>query len=270
MARDLLYTSLHRVWCSFHLENSATQSGATRALFYWRTRPGSQHSSALRYACVLFFPFKIYKFIVNGGRTVAAVVSVFVLTVLPLPTPVLFNYVFELRFDALRNRTLHRIKNIKSPISAAISKFDVLYKLVLMNFTPFVIIVLCAIILTIQLKRSTAWRYQQSREVTVTTKGSYDKNTAAQRKFPKDIRVARTVLTIAIACIAPGTLGSVKYVILMMEPEFYPNRTYAKSFEFTVRMEYLLSLRNSSVNFIIYYKMSTKFRDTVKGIVLRK
>ena len=241
--------------------------GYTSAMFLKTTAWITAFISLERCLCVVF-PLKI-KSIVSRRRTIAVITVIFILTVVPTGSILFYIYEFKFRFDAARNITLLRVGFRKTPLSNALSTVDFIYKLVLMNFNPFIIILICAIILAIQLNRSATWRIETLSKVTVTHSESQDKDGKVQKKLSKDLRVAKTVLAIAIAFLFPGTISTIKYMLALTWPAFHPVRDYGYYYRFSSRMEFLLSLINSSVNFIIYYKMGTKFRATVKNILQR-
>ena len=240
--------------------------GYPSALFLKTTAWITAFISLERCLCVVF-PFK-NKTIVRRSRTITAIAIIYGLTVIPIGGAIFFMYAFELRFDGARNRTLLRSSYINTPLANAFSGFDFIYKLVLMNFAPFFIILLCAIILAIKLNQSATWRREKSSQTAVSSVGSQVKDEKAERKYSKDLRVAKTVLAIAIAFLFPGTINTVKYILAITWPAFHPARDFGYAYRFMSRMEFLLSLVNSSVNFIIYYKMGTKFRATVKKAVM--
>ena len=240
--------------------------GYTSAIFLKTTAWITAYISLERCLCVVF-PLKI-KTIVKRKRTIVAIVAIFSLTVLPLGGILFYNYVFNFVFDAKKNGTFLSVMYRKSSLSNALTQVDFVYKLILMNFTPFGIILICAVVLAVQLNRSASWRRQMSLSRTDTSGESTTSNVKTQKKHSKETRVARTVLAIALTFIFPGTLSTIKYVCAMTWHEFHPIGVYAKLFEFTSRLEFLLSLANSSVNFIIYYRSGTKFRHTVQRLVL--
>ena len=241
--------------------------GHTSAIFLKTTAWITAYISLERCLCVVF-PLKI-KTIVKRKRTIVVIVAIFSLTLLPLGGIVFYTYVFNIVFDATKNITFLSVMYRKSSLSNVLTRANYVYKLVFMNFTPFGIILICAVVLTVQLNRSASWRREVSLSRTETPGESTTSNVKTQKKHSKETRVARTVLAIALTFIFPGTLSTIRYVCAMTWNGFHPIGVYAKLFEFTSRLEFLLSLANSSVNFIIYYRSGTKFRHTVQGLVLR-
>ncbi|KAK3727526.1 hypothetical protein RRG08_055173 [Elysia crispata] len=127
----------------------------------------------------------------------------------------------------------------------------------------------CAIFLGIHLHRNASWRLGNANEVTKTTGKSSGSDNKALKKYSKDIRVAKTVLAIALAFIFLGTLSTLRIFLALIWTDFRPLGIYRNLFRFTTRLAFLMSLANSSVNFIIYFKMGSKFRATVKQMIFR-
>ena len=240
--------------------------GHTSAIFLKTTAWITAYISLERCLCVVF-PLKI-KTIVKRRRTIVVIVAIFSLTLLPLGGIVFYTYVFNFVFDATKNMTFLNVMYRKISLSNALTRVNYVYKLVLMNFTPFGIILICTVVLTVQLNRSASWRRQMSLSRTKKPGESINSNEKNQKKHSKEMRAVKTVLAIALTFIFPGTLSTIRYVCAMTWNGFHPIGVYAKLFEFTSRLEFLLSLANSSVNFVIYYRSGTKVRHTVQRLIL--
>ncbi|KAK3800267.1 hypothetical protein RRG08_011478 [Elysia crispata] len=126
-----------------------------------------------------------------------------------------------------------------------------------MTFLPYTTILLCSVFLAVHLNRTASWRLQNSG-----TKKD-DKTFTANAK---ELRVAKTVLSIATAFLVLGTLGALRLLCSIIWPEFRPLGTYDKTFRIVGRVGYLFSITNSSVNFAIYYTLGTQFRRTVNDM----
>ena len=219
-----------------------------------------------RCLCVVF-PMKI-KTIVKPRRTVVIIVLIFILIVLPLLSIAYYTYEFNIRFDYAKNRTLVAVKLKESSLSASLTYFDRTYKAVFLNAIPFVIILVCAVILAISLNRNASWRLKHSSEGTKTTGGNFPNDNRPQRKYAKDTRVAMSVLAIAVTFLCVGTYSTLRFIVALCWPNFHPAKGYTNLYAACARLEVLLSLANSSINFIIYYKMGKKFRETVLHLIL--
>ena len=220
-----------------------------------------------RCLCVVY-PLKI-KSIVTHKRTVFVIIAIFTITAIPLTTTTFYLHVFEFRFDAERNESVLGVafrNNV--PAVVFVHNFNQIYKLVVLNLLPYTTILVCSLFLAVYLDRSVSWRAQNSGStIHQANDGSVHKVSTAHRKQAKEIRVAKTVLSLATAFLFLGTLSSLRLLISIIWPEFRPLATYDKFFRLLGRVGFLLSLANSSVNFLIYYTMGSKFKQTVKDML---
>ena len=221
-----------------------------------------------RSMCVAF-PFKV-KRVVTTTRTLIVVITIFLVTVVPLFSFHFLVYKFELSFNTERNRSLLRVRYRNTPLADTIYNVYFFKKIVL-NFFPLVLILLCSVFLAVRLRISAKWRLGNSgtaRKRTLKT-DSLD-GTIDGRMYNKDMRIAKTVLTIAVAFIVLGNFNVVRHFVALILPEFRPAGAYSRWFRLTARLAFLLLQANSSVNFIIYYKMGTKFRKAVNQMFCEK
>ena len=218
-----------------------------------------------RCLCVLF-PLKI-KTIVGRRRTIVGIIVIYALTIFPLTGVTFYTYLFHSEFDTRKNRTLVRVTFRNSHLSWALTNAVYIYKLVFLNSIPFAVILVSAILLAIRLNRSAEWRMGKTNTGVKQNEVSFSTDEKAAGKIVKEMRIAKTVLTIAITYIFCGSVSTIRYLIALEWPEFNPFGEYANHFKFSSRVELFLSLINSSVNFIIYYNMGTKFRATVRQMV---
>ena len=226
--------------------------GHTSSMFQKTTGWITAYVSLERCLC-LVFPLRS-KIIASRERTIVDIVFIFALIVVPLMTVAFYTYQFHLESDAARNKSVLVVAFRKSALARLLTNMSRMYKTVFLNSIPFVIIFVCAIVLAIYLNRSALRRLDKSGGATVTS------DEKAHRKYAKDMRVAKSVLAIAVAFIFLGTLSTIRYIIALNWPEFHPVGTYAKLYDFIARLDFLLCLTNSSVNFIIYYRMGKQFR----------
>ena len=213
-----------------------------------------------RCLCVVF-PLKI-KNIVTHNRTVRVIVAIFTLTAIPLTANSYYLHVFEFRFDAQWNRTVLGVGYRNASAVVFMQKFNRIYKLVVLNLLPYTTILICSVFLAVYLNRSVSWRLNNSGSTAQKTDDS-----KTNRKNAKEIRVAKTVLSLATAFLFLGTLSTMRLLVSLVWPEFGPLGACGKTFKFIGRVGFLLSLSNSSVNFFIYYTMGTKFKQTVNEML---
>lgn len=121
----------------------------------------------------------------------------------------------------------------------------------------FIIIVACTIILSMGLKRATEWRKKS-------TQSQGDRTGNRNQKVG---RMVVTISTLFIICFIPINIS-------MLAMAFDPELSFSgKHFNIVVvlsGLSLLLESINSSMNVFIYYKMSTKYRETLDDIFCRK
>ena len=250
------------------LSMSIPTGGRTSSMFQKTTAWITAYVSLERCLCVVF-PLKS-QIIASRKRTINVIIFIFVMIVVPLTAVALYTYQIFFKFDSARNKTVLVVIFRNSSLAKSMTSMLRIYKLVFLNSLPFVIIIVCTIFLAIYLNRSALWRLDKSSGATKRIERSVTNDEKAQKKYARDMRVAKSVLAIAIAFIFPGTLGTTRYLIALILPEFHIVGTYSNIFRGVARLEFLLSSINSSINFIIYYRMGKKFRSTVNQMILQK
>ena len=203
-----------------------------------------------RCPCVAF-PFKI-KSLVTGTRTLVALITIFVVTMVPLFTIHFIAYKLEWNFSSDRNRSLLKVRYCDTPITDFILYNIYYFKKIISNFIPLVLTLACSIFLAVQLKVSAKWRLENSGATGDGRATSHSTDDGAhRRKYSKDMRTAKTVLAIAAAFIFMGSLNSVRHLMALVLPGFRPVGAYSRRYRFVSRLSFLFLQANSSVNFII-------------------
>ena len=239
--------------------------GASTEIFCHITAMITAYISVERCLCVVF-PFKVRRF-VTRKRTMCVVITIFLVTMVPLFSFYFITYRFGWEISGKRNQSLLRVKRSTTPLADLVYTIYY-YKKLILNFIPLFLIVICSVFLAVQLKASAKWRLGNSRNVGKEA-GKSDKmaDSTEDWKNGKDIKVAKTVLTIALAYLVLGTLSSVRLFVALVLPEFRPVGAYSRLYRLIARFSFILVEANSSVNFIIYYKIGTKFRKTFNDMV---
>ena len=215
-----------------------------------------------RYLCVKF-PFKVKK-LVTRNRTLCVLIVIFLFTMVPLFSFYFITYQFVWGFSPQNNKSLLRVRQSKTRVAEMVFTINYNQKIFL-NFAPLLLILICSVFLAVQLKASVKWRLGNSGKIRKEAGKSDNKADSIESwKNSKDIKVAKTVLTIAIAFLVLGSLSAVRLLVALLMPEFRPMvGAYGRLYRLIVRFSFLLVEANSSVNFIIYYKIGTKFRKSV-------
>lgn len=117
-----------------------------------------------------------------------------------------------------------------------------------MNFSAFVIIIVCTAVLAIQLKQKTKWRMKST--VSVQGDNISDRNQ----------KVAKMVVMISLLFIVCFTPITALYVAMSMVSEISVTGKYRNIQTIIGAIGYLLESINSSANIFIYYDMSSKYK----------
>ncbi|GFR59317.1 chemosensory receptor B [Elysia marginata] len=234
--------------------------GANSDIFLKTTAWITAWISVERCLCVMF-PFKVRTF-VTRGKTLFAIITMSFFIVVPLTGLNFAFYAFEFTYDFERNRTILKLFHRNSTLINRINDVYFIYKTLLLNFLPLLVVLLCAVFLATRLKASAAWRLQHSGPRPTKNASPPTEDKTAKRKYDKDMRIAKTVLLIAVTFILLGALNVQRLLLAMIWQEFRPFRSYGKWYRLTSRIALFLLQANSSVNFIIYYHMGAKFRQT--------
>ena len=219
-------------------------------------------SSLERCLCVVF-PLKIKTI---DKRPICILVAIFILNALPQTTIQFSIYTVYTKVDAKRNRSLLGVRYANSPLTAVLHDMKRMFRLIFMNIVPLLIILVCSLTLAFHLKRNAAWRRGQSTVKSHNQGTCSTTDTQNHSKFPKDLRVARTVLAIATTFILLGAVSSGRFVVGLAVTEFSPMGTYGRYFKVVGRLGVFTFHGEFNVNFVIYYKMGSNFRRTVKQI----
>lgn len=186
------------------------------------------------------------KHIVTPKRITWIIICIFIASVsTTIPIFVVNN--LEIKFSSTRNKTIFGIVYHKDRGTVE------MYCLAINNFIPFVsffIIVICSITLAIQLHKKNKWR-----KSTIAT-------TQADVVSGRNQRVAKMVLiisTLFIICFVPTTAIM---LAVAFQPSIHLSGKYVLFALMLGEISYTMESINSSLNTIIYYHMSSKYRDT--------
>ena len=210
-----------------------------------------------RYLCV-FLPLKI-KSIFTPKRTFIVIGSIFT-AVFPPMIVVYFKYPIGMLFLPGQNRTVLTILPINDEVIETSFMIFQVYASIVLPITAFLIVTLCTILLTITLKRSKKWR--DSNRTVVDKTDQQDKSFATKSaEDSKETKAIKMVVAIATVFIISAVPSCIHIIIVMLFPEFDINGRYANIFNVTGHAFFVFDLLNCSANIVIYYRMSTKFRQ---------
>lgn len=197
-------------------------------------------------------PLKV-KNIFTPAKTTVAIVVIFIVNILSLVPEYATSYLAWTYFPE-SNRTLLAI-NFKP------GREKVVGLVYIMNCTTgimsFVGIVVITAFLVFKLKEASQWRQE-------VTSGSQQHGTVSSRD-KKTVKIVAALACILICCYTPGMIISMTTFAV---PEFDIGRKYSNTFLSMWSIGGMFQALNSSVNIILYYKMSSKYRDTFHQLVV--
>lgn len=129
---------------------------------------------------------------------------------------------------------------------------------VFIPFSAFLVIIICTIILVIKLRQQANWRQKS------TTAEQADKVTIRNQKVAKMVVM---ISTLFIVCFVPVSLV---FIAMSLEPELSVAGKYRKILIIVAVLGVLLESVNSSVNIFVYYRMSSKYRTTIRELFILK
>lgn len=157
-----------------------------------------------------------------------------------------------IKFSPLKNKTLVGIifqddKEVVERVTFLIINFVI-------PFGAFMIVTICAVILSTQLRRSTEWRQIAPIDA---------KN---DKISSRNLKVAKMVVTIAILFIACFTPITIVMLAIAFVPAMSLSGRYVQVSIILGEVTFILEGINSSMNIFIYHHMSSKYRDTFKQL----
>ncbi|GFR59739.1 peptide receptor GPCR [Elysia marginata] len=244
-------------------------SGASTDIFGQITAWITAWISLERCLCVMF-PLKVRSFITRK-RTLLVIMAISLLIAVPLTSINVVFFVFKNTHDTRRNQTLLKMFRRNVTSIDEVNNVYFVYKTIISNLLPLLIVMACAVYLTKQLQNSAKWRHGNAALPYYENKKSINQgDKVKKRKYNKDVRIAKTVLSIAVVFIFLGSLGVMRLLVTTMWSQFRPLGPYGRWYRLIARLSLLFSQMNSSVNFIIYYNMGTKFRQAANYMFFTK
>ena len=219
-----------------------------------------------RCLCVVI-PLKI-KSIITAKRTCLILVLIFIANILPV-SYVYFKRALGWKFFPAQNRTLLATLVIKdTPLINIVQKTGLFYYCSFLPTGTCLFVIVCTIFLTVSLRRSKRWRDTiTASSASVGNKSKQDgikpAKTESSSAISKEERTVRIVIAIAVTFVASMLLHIVINLTMHFEEDWNSTGRYKHLFGVLYSVSDLFENINSSINLIIYYKMSSKFRENL-------
>lgn len=198
-------------------------------------------------------PLKV-KEIITPARTTFIICSIYLLNILAVLPEYLTSYL-EWKFYSSTNRTL-------LSLAFTSDREEMLGVVFFLSFatgvTSFVAVILFTAILVTKLVQASRWRRKA-------TSGS-DQSELTSSRDRKTMKLIIVIASFLIICFAPSAMAS---MVTFVEPEFDLRKQYANTVISIWSISCVFQAVNSSANIIFYYKMSSKYRQTLNELCTR-
>ncbi|GFR72338.1 alpha-1A adrenergic receptor [Elysia marginata] len=212
-----------------------------------------------RCLCVMM-PLKV-KSIITARRTVYILVLIY-LIIIPPVSMMYFKWSVGWKFFAARNETL---------IGLVVSRDDTLINSVIKSggtyyctFLPLAtgtFVTVCTIYLTVSLRRSKRWRDTITASSVPDASKTEKGKSGAPATVSKEERTVKIVIAVAITFVVSMLPLIGTNITKHIEAEYSSLGRYSMVYNVVGAVSDLLENINASINLIIYYKMSSKFRE---------
>ncbi|XP_005091362.2 neuropeptides capa receptor-like [Aplysia californica] len=197
-------------------------------------------------------PLKV-KSLITRRVAIAVTIGIYII-IIPSILPGYLTSYFDWKFYPTKNRTLLGLMftaDGKEVMGSSLFVTDALVPLL-----SFGCVVVCTLIIAVKLKEKDKWREKVSSEA----------NTPGQmsRKNRKVVVMICVISGIFIFCTSPI---SALLVARSVEPELTVIGRYANLTWLLASLGMLTETVNSSINAVVYYNMSTKYRDTFRDLL---
>lgn len=202
-----------------------------------------------RCLCIAF-PLKI-KTILTPTRVLIIIVGIYCLIVGSLGSNY-GNFDLGWKFSPEFNRTMLGViyRDNRVIVQTVAYFLNVVYVVI-----PFTGVIICSSILIWKLK-------QRSKFLHSSTTSELDKT----RGNSRDNQVMKMVVYVAVIFIGSFTPSVLLFFAMAINPELNLNRSQENLFMFLATMMYTMNAINSSVNFFVYIRMSSKFSETFRAL----
>lgn len=201
--------------------------------------------TAERCLCITF-PLTI-KQIITPKVTIVTVLFIYISTMLSFLPEFETSY-FDWKFYPERNRTLLGLmftSNRKSKEGIVFCLYSVL------GTASFIAVIIFTIILVVQLKQKTKWRKKANAD--------RERSESISVRDRRTMNMVVLIASVLIVCYTPGVVVSMASFFV---PEFSVAGQQVNIFYVAWSFVFIFEAFNSSINIVLYYKMSTKYRQT--------
>ncbi|XP_059168502.1 uncharacterized protein LOC131950399 [Physella acuta] len=209
--------------------------------------------SALERCCCVLLPLKVKRLFTNKA-TLIINIAIFIVTLLDV-FPIYFVAFLDWAFYPDVNKTLLGMTFREDP-NPIFSVSYFITDLFAPYFTFFVIIT-CTSLTVLTLKRRAAWRKD-------VTSVKHHTTTGMTRKDTKLVLMLSAVSCMFIACLVPQ---SAILTALTFVPGIGVHEPYFDVSLVCYSICYVMETVSSSANVLVYYKMSSRYRETLHGLM---
>uniref|UniRef100_A0A2C9L841 G-protein coupled receptors family 1 profile domain-containing protein n=1 Tax=Biomphalaria glabrata TaxID=6526 RepID=A0A2C9L841_BIOGL len=128
-----------------------------------------------------------------------------------------------------------------------------------LSITSFLLVVIFTAILVLKLKQKSKWRKEATHD--------NNQNEAISNRERKTVMLTIAVAVVLIVCYTPAVVGSITTAIT---PDFAITGKQANVFHAVFSFAFVLHSINSSINVAVYYKMSSRYRQTFQKLFLAR
>lgn len=189
------------------------------------------------------------KILVTPKRVSIIIVSLYIVLFFSAAPSYTVNRI-GMKFSPARNKTLLGL--IFTDNQVEVEKISYAINNTFVPFTAFVIISVCTVTLVIKLKSKTEWR---------------KKSTTSQADVSnRNQKVAKMIVIISTLFIISFIPVSVNFMAMSLVPGLSIGGRYINTLSLTIGIGLILESVNSSVNILVYYKMSSNYRTVFQNI----
>ncbi|XP_059177682.1 uncharacterized protein LOC131957005 [Physella acuta] len=196
-------------------------------------------------------PLKV-KQIVTPRRTVIVLLSIFLVNMLSL-VPEYSTVYYDWKYYPDRNKT---ILGLAFRGNRAATQSLVFYFLTAFAIGVFISVTTFTCVLVYKLKQTSKWRQSSTSD-----QAQNESITARDKKI---VALVISVATVLMICYTPTVILSIFTVSI---PGFSVSGKYDKYFKTSWSFAFLLHAINSNMNFILYFKMSSSYRNKFKELL---